>query len=105
MKWIVEKGRICSRDESGDVIAEATFHEKANGEYDIDHTYVVPRLRGRGVAGDMMTAVAEHFRARKAKVTASCAYAHVWLKRHEQQYADIISEDFAGEPLTCRFTL
>ncbi len=102
MEWTVEQGRICSRDESGEVIAEATFHEKANGDYDIDHTYVVPQLRGRGVADDMMTAVAEHFRNNKNRVTASCSYANAWFKTHRAEYADIISNELENETPACR---
>ncbi len=102
IEWIFERERICSVDQYGELIAEATFHEKADGVLDIDHTYVVSRLRGRGIADQMMAAAAGLIRERKRKVTASCAYANAWLKRHQKEYADIISDDLASEAPACR---
>lgn len=102
MEWTYEKERISSTDEHGELIAEATFHEKADGVFNIGHTYVVPSMRGQGIAEDMMAAVAGYIREKKGKVTASCSYANAWLKRHQKEYQDIISKDLADEALACR---
>lgn len=102
MDWIVESGRVCGLDEQGEIIAEATFYEKPNGVYDIDHTYVVPRLRGRGIADDMMRAAAGLVREKGAKVTASCSYANIWLTRHKDEFADIVAQEIGNEALACR---
>lgn len=102
IEWTFEPGRVFSIDEQDELIAEATFCEKADGVLDIDHTYVISRLRGQGIAGQLMTAAAEHIRERKGKVTASCSYANAWFKRHQKDYADIISDDLAGEAPACR---
>jgi predicted GNAT family acetyltransferase len=102
MDWIFEKGKIYSTNEAGEVVAKATYIVKPNGEWDIDHTYVSPDLRGQGVAGKMMEVVANYIREQKAITTATCSYANVWLKRHAEDYADIISQDLSGEPIACK---
>ncbi len=91
MDWKFEEGRVYSTDEKGELLAEATFVRKNNGEVDIDHTYVSPLLRGQGVAGKMMAVVAGYFREKGVKTTASCSYAHDWLQKNREAYADIIS--------------
>ena len=102
IEWTIEQGRISSRGEHDELIAEATFCERENGVFDINHTFVVPRLRGRGVAGQMMSAIAALIREKKGKVTASCPYAHAWLKKHEKEYADIVSSDLNDQAPACR---
>lgn len=102
MKWNYENGRIYGTDEQGELMCEATFVRKGNGEVDINHTYVNPVLRGQGVAGKMMEVVAEHFKEEGFKTTASCSYANIWLKRHEEQAAEILSEKIKDQAAACR---
>jgi predicted GNAT family acetyltransferase len=97
MDWKYEEGHIYSTDENGEIIAETTFASAGNGEVDINHTYVAPSLRGKGLAGDMMSVVAAYIRDNKLKATASCSYANAWLMRHKESYADIFSEGFSPE--------
>ncbi len=102
MDWKYENGRIYSVNEKNELMAETTFILKANGQVDIVHTYVNPNLRGMGVAGKMMEAVAEYLREKSLKATATCPYANAWLKKHRQTYADIISNDLDDEAVTCK---
>ncbi len=102
MNWKFEDGRIYSIDEKGELMAEATFVAKKNGEVDIDHTYVNPVLRGQGVAGKMMEVVASYLREKGLKATASCAYANSWLKKNWESYAEIISNDFDETAAACK---
>ena len=102
MNWQYDNGRIYSTDEKGELMAETTFIRKENGEMDIDHTYVNPVLRGQGVAGKMMEVVAEYFGKERLKTTATCSYANIWLKRHEKQYQDILSEDTSDQVVACK---
>lgn len=102
MEWQYENGRILSTDDKNEVIAEATFTYKENGEIDINHTYVSPDLRGQGIAGKMMEAVAEYLRKNGKKATATCSYANLWLKNHRDTYPDVISKDIDGEAVACR---
>lgn len=102
MDWKYEKGRIYSTDEKGELMCEATFIRQENGEMNIDHTYVNPVLRGQGAAGKMMEAVVEYFRKEGFRATATCSYANIWLKRHEKQYPDILSEDTSDKAVACK---
>jgi hypothetical protein len=102
MDWKYENGRIYSTSENGELMCETTFIRKENGEMNIDHTYVNPVLRGQSVAGKMMEVVAEYFRKEGIKTSATCSYANVWLKRHEKQYQDILSEDTYDQAVACK---
>lgn len=101
MNWNYENGRIYSINESNQLLAETTFVLKNKKEVVIDHTYVNPDLRGQGVAGKMMEAIAEYLRENKLKATATCSYALIWLKKHSETYSDIISEDINNEAIAC----
>ena len=93
MNWKYEDRRVYATDEKGELMCEATFVRKENGELDIDHTYVNSSLRGQGMAGKMMVVVAEYLREKGLKASATCSYANIWLKRHEELYSDILSKD------------
>jgi len=102
MNWQYENGRIYSISEDNELLAETTYVMKENGLVDINHTYVAPELRGKGVASEMMGVVAKYFRNHSLKATASCSYANSWLKKHREEYADIISEELDNEAAACR---
>lgn len=101
MNWYYEPERVYSTDEKGKLIAETTFFQKEDGVINIDHTYVSPNLRGKGVGANMMAVVAEHLRDKGKRVTASCSYANLWFKKNKEANADIISDDMSNEPLAC----
>lgn len=96
MDWIYEEGRVYYEDDTKKILAEAVLAAKENGEVDIEHVYVDASLRGQGVAGKLMEAVAEYLRANKIKAVASCPYANTWLTKNKEKYEDIISDDFNG---------
>lgn len=102
MNWQYENGRIYSISEDNELLAETTYEMKENGLVDINHTYVAPELRGKGAASEMMEVVAKYFRKHSHKVTASCSYANSWLKKHREEYADIISGELDSETTACR---
>jgi hypothetical protein len=102
MDWKFEKGRIYSVDENNELLAEATFELKENGEVDINHTYVNPVLRGQGVAGKMMEVVAQYLKENGLKASASCSYANSWLKKNRETYFGIISSDTDNEAVSCK---
>jgi len=68
----------------------------------IDHTFVSSSLRGQGVAGELMKIASEYFRKHNIKIAATCSYAHAWLERHSQTYADILSTAFEDEATACK---
>ncbi|EHQ89648.1 GNAT family N-acetyltransferase [Desulfosporosinus youngiae] len=102
MNWNYEKGRIYGTDDKGELMCETTFIRRENGDVNIDHTYVNPALRGQGIAGKMMTVVAEYFRKEGYKAAATCSYANIWLKRHEKQYPDIVSHAMDDQAVACK---
>lgn len=102
MNWQYENGRIFSISEDKELLAEATYEMKQNGVVDINHTYVNPELRGKGVAGEMMEVLAKYFMKHSLKATASCSYANSWLKKHREEYGDIISEELDNEAAACK---
>ncbi len=102
MDWKYEKGRIYSVDENDELMAETTFIFKENGEINIDHTYVNPVLRGKGIAGEMMGVVAKYLQENGLKSSATCSYANIWLKKHRGLYPDIISKDLDDEIISCK---
>ncbi|MBD7913337.1 GNAT family N-acetyltransferase [Clostridium cibarium] len=102
MDWKYENNKIYSVDEKGDLMAEATFTHKNNGEIDIDHVYVNPVLRGKGVAGKIMEVMVNYLRENKLKTTATCSYANGWFKKNEEEYSDVISKDMWDQPIACR---
>lgn len=91
MEFQISKGRVFALDEQQEVIAEATYVPVRSTIVDIDHTYVSPALRGQGIAGKLMEALADELRARGLKAIASCSYAEIWLERNRAAYADIIA--------------
>lgn len=94
MDWQYEIGRIYSKNENDELMAETTYAVADGNRVVINHTYVNPVLRGQGVAGKMMEVVAEHFRKNGLKADATCSYAREWFKRHKERYSDILSDDF-----------
>lgn len=93
MNWNYEPGRLYSVDEKNELMAEATYVPAGNATVDINYTYVNPVLRGQGVAGEMMEAVAQRLRKDGLKAVASCSYANAWLQKHRDSYSDVISDD------------
>lgn len=82
MKFCQEPNRIYLPDEAGNTIAEVTFHETESGAMAIDHTYVSNALRGQGVAGELLRAVADRFRREGTKAVPVCSYAVKWFEEH-----------------------
>ena len=74
MEFRKEPGRIFATDETGKLLAEVTFPEQA-GVAVINHTFVDGSLRGQGVAGQLLRAVADTLRQDGRKAKATCSYA------------------------------
>jgi hypothetical protein len=91
MEYITEKNRIYAI-EGGEEVAEVTFPER-NGIYVINHTFVDDRLRGQGIASELVRRAVEEIEQRGGRVEATCSYAQLWLARNRG--CDISS------PLSC----
>ena len=91
MDFQIEDGRIFNVNEVNELMAEATYVPLRDGVVDIDHTFVSPTLRGQGIAGQIMEALAGELRSKVLKATASCSYAEVWLEKNRAANQDIIA--------------
>lgn len=83
-----EQNRVFVADQSQNVIAQVTFPAVKEGLVDINHTFVNESLRGQGIAGQMMQAVADQLRSHHQKALLTCSYAVKWFEKHPD-YADI----------------
>ena len=80
MEYITEKHRIFVVD-NGEEVGEVTFPER-DGVYVINHTYVDDRLRGQGIASELVRRAVEDIERRDGRVEATCSYAALWLARN-----------------------
>lgn len=83
MKFTQEPGRIFAQDESGKLLAEVTFPDCGDA-VEINHTFVDPSLRGQGVAGQLLQAVADTLRAGGRRAIPTCSYAVRWFEAHPE---------------------
>ncbi|MBP5526926.1 MAG: N-acetyltransferase [Bacteroidales bacterium] len=80
MEYITEKHRIYVI-EGGEEVGEVTFPER-NGIYVINHTYVDDRLRGQGIASELVRRAVKEIEGRGGRVEATCSYAQLWLAKN-----------------------
>ncbi len=62
--------------ENNEILAEITFFEKENGVFDINHTFVDERLRGKGIGKKLVEKALKEIEKKNGKVTASCSFAN-----------------------------
>ena len=79
---------------NGEEVGEVTFPESEKGVYVINHTYVDNRLRGQGIASELVSRAVEEIERRGGHVTATCSYALLWLARNR-------GYDISDTPLSC----
>ncbi len=84
MKFSQQPGHIFARDENGKLLAEVTFPER-EGVAVINHTFVDDSLRGQGVAGQLLQAVADTLRREGRKARPTCSYAVHWFATHPEE--------------------
>lgn len=87
MNFQYESNCIYLEDETGKRIAEVTFPAVTEEIVEIDHTFVDASLRGQGVAGRLMEAVAEYLKSNHKKVRPTCSYAAKWFGEHAEYEA------------------
>lgn len=71
-------------------------YRRENGRMIIEHTYVPPPLRGRGIAGALAQAALDEARRRDWKVVPQCSYLAAYIARHGE-FADLVEQ---APPLT-----
>lgn len=80
------KGRYFLAGEGGE--AELTYVKAGEREIVVDHTFVPPAWRGRGVAEKLVRHVVDDARARGFKIRPVCPYVVVAFRRHPE-WSDI----------------
>jgi hypothetical protein len=81
--------RIFYIEQEGKVIAEMTYYFREDYEIVINHTYVSPVLRGKGIARKLIEKGVEFAREKGYKIYPTCSYAKELLNR-EEQFADVV---------------
>ena len=76
-------------DEDGEWIAEMTYFRSGDGEITIDHTEVDKKLRGEGIASDLVAEAVKFARAEGLKIKSTCPYAQKELDENPE-YKDVL---------------
>jgi predicted GNAT family acetyltransferase len=75
--------------EEGDQrLAELTYRRLGDTRILIDHTFVQPRLRGKGVARRLLDAAVEWARGNGTRISATCSYVLAEFAR-DRSLADV----------------
>lgn len=86
MEFRTYKNRIVLVDDEDQALAEIDFPamEEEPGSVEITHTYVDESLRGRGLAGKLMTRLIAYLERNQLKAYPSCSYAVDWFAKHSE---------------------
>ena len=86
MEFRTYKNRIVLVDDEEQALAEIDFPamEEDPGTVEITHTYVDESLRGRGLAGKLMTRLIAYLERNQLKAYPSCSYAVDWFAKHSE---------------------
>ena len=80
-------------DKEGERLAEMVVRVDEKN-MTVFHTEVSEKLRGQGVAGQLLSSMVAYAREHQLKVTPLCSYVAAQFKQHPEQYADILNKDW-----------
>ena len=83
--------RVFYIEQNGKLIAEMTYYFREEWEMVINHTYVSPVLRGKGIAQELVEEGVKFAREKGYKIYPTCSYAKVLLGKGEK-FKDIVLE-------------
>ncbi len=89
MNFTYNPNQIALFHSDSNLLAEVIFPEVDQNTVNINHTFVDDSLRGQGVAGQLMEAVAEQLRSQGKKAILTCSYAVKWFEKHPE-YNDVV---------------
>lgn len=78
---------------AGERIAEMEI-AVSNSSLTVYHTEVVDKLKGKGVAGTLLSTMVAYAREHNLKVIPLCPYVLTQFKRHPELYTDIWKKDW-----------
>lgn len=70
-------------------LARVTYH-RAGNRITLIHTEVPEEAEGKGIAGSLVKYALSYARDQKLRVVAQCAYVAGYVKRHQDEYADLL---------------
>src|SRR5438105_2602153 len=80
-------------EDGGERVAEMVINI-SDGNLTVYHTQVSEKLKGKGVAAQLLSTMVAYAREHNLKVIALCPYVSAQFKRHPEQYADIWKQDW-----------
>jgi predicted GNAT family acetyltransferase len=86
------RGRHFITDNDGNMMAEITYAVQHPDTMVVDHTEVKEELQGQNIGHELVSAVAEHARAKGRQVIAVCPFALAIMKK-DDNFSDILSEE------------
>ncbi len=90
MNFTVEPNRISLSDSEGKTLAELLFPPQGEDTVEVSRTFVDESLRGQGVAGKIMDALAAELRRTGRRALPTCSYAAAWFEKHSES-ADLLA--------------
>jgi len=88
MEFQYNDHQIALYNNENELLAEVVFPAVNEDTVEITRTFVDDRLRGQGMAGKLMQAVADQLRAQNKKAVLICPYAQTWFGKHPE-YQDL----------------
>lgn len=70
--------------------AEMTYRKPRSGVIAIDHTFVPPEFRGKGLADSLVAAAIADARSEPFKIVPLCSYVALQFRRHKE-WADLLA--------------
>lgn len=84
------ESRFVARLEHGD--AELAYAESETRVLDLNHTYVPPEHRGRGVAHVLVERAFEFAEENGMRIRPSCPYVRAWVQKHPERKGLVVAD-------------
>lgn len=91
MNFTYNTNQIAYYNEENHLLAEVTFPDVDQTTVNINHTFVDESLRGQGIAGKLMEALARYLLSQNKKAVPTCSYALKWFEQHPE-YSLLVKE-------------
>ncbi len=84
-----ERGRFEAWAQDGTLVGTAAYTMREDAIV-FTHTEVPQEYEGQGIAGRLVRFALDDARSRELRVVALCPYVRAFLRRHEDEYADLV---------------
>lgn len=93
MNFLKDVGSIYVRDESGKKIAQITYSDNLEQEnvWNADSVYVDERLRGQGIAEELVDELVKEAQHKSKKIKAVCPYVVTLFDRKPDKYESMMT--------------